>query len=119
MSFFDPDGLAKSGQMVEVPGTTTVVRVDNPHVPGQQKHAHIYPKGGDEVVMNLDGTGSHGTSPDVKNKKILSYLAKKGFKVALKCAAPVFFAYDWYDGGVAHAANELVWPVSEIWTQKK
>lgn len=117
ISYIDPLGLAKSGQTVEVPGTTTTVRVDPPHVPGQQKHAHICQKGCEEIVINVDGTSSHGTVPSkVKNKKVLRYLAKKGFRVALKCAAPVFFIYDWSTGGVAYAVDELTWPVSEAWS---
>ncbi|GLQ97856.1 RHS repeat-associated core domain-containing protein [Dyella mobilis] len=41
----DPFGLA-SGQWQQVPGTNTWVRIDGPHVPGQQTHAHIQTKGG-------------------------------------------------------------------------
>jgi hypothetical protein len=109
-------GLAKSGQTVEVPGTNATVRIDNPHVEGQQKHAHVCQKGCEEIVVNLDGTGSHGTDPSkLKNRKILAYLASKGFRVVVKCAAPVIFIYDWHSGGFIHAANEATWPVSELW----
>lgn len=114
LAWIDPWGL--SGQTVKVPGTTTTVRVDNPHVPGQQKHAHVCQKGCDEVVVNLDGTGSHGTDPSkIKNKAVLKFLAKKGFKVVLKCGAPVFFIFDWQDQGFRYAVDELTWPASEAW----
>jgi len=117
LSFVDSLGLAKSGRTEEIPGTNTTVRIDPPHVPGQQKHAHVCQKGCDDVVINVDGTGSHGTDPSkIKNKKVLSFLAKKGFRVALKCAAPVFFIYDWNEGGFGYAFNELTWPVSEAWS---
>ncbi|RDH43684.1 hypothetical protein [Zooshikella ganghwensis] len=67
----------------QVPGTTTTVRVDNPHVPGQQKHAHVKPKGKPEVVINKDGTGSHNSDPKnlTKNKKVREFLKKKGFRI--------------------------------------
>jgi RHS repeat-associated protein len=116
----DPLGLAKSGETVEVPGTNTTVRIDPPAPThgDSQRHAHVCQKGCDEIVVNADGTGSHGTDPSkIKNKKVLKYLAGKGIKVVMKCVAPVVFVYDWYDGGIGHAANELVWPVSEIWVQ--
>ncbi len=79
VNFVDADGLASSGVGVKVPGTTTKVRIDNPHVPGQQKHAHIYHKKGNGCVVNRDGSGSHGTKPKIKNNKLIDYLKKKGF----------------------------------------
>jgi len=112
-------GLAKSGQTVEVPGTNATVRIDNPHVPDTQRHAHVCQKGCDEIVVNMDGTGSHGTDPTkIKNRKILKFLANKGFRLVLKCGAPVFFAYDWTTGGFGHAVDEATWPVSEAWSGK-
>lgn len=66
--WFDPFGLA--GETVDLGGGTKV-RVDNPHVPGQQQHAHVKtPKG--EVVVNKDGTQSHKSkgSLDKLNKQI-------------------------------------------------
>jgi hypothetical protein len=78
--------LANSGQTKQVPGTTNTVRIDNPHVPGQQEHAHIYDKNGNPIgVVNKDGTSSHGTNLDKlpKNKKILDYLRLKGFLLGL------------------------------------
>jgi hypothetical protein len=85
-------------------------------VPGQQRHAHVCQKGCDEIAINVDGTGSHGTDPSkLKNKKVLRYLAKKGFKVILKCGAPVFFIYDWSTGGFGYAVDEATWPASELW----
>ncbi len=35
VNWIDPMGLANSGMPKIVPGTTTKVRIDNPHVPGQ------------------------------------------------------------------------------------
>ena len=92
INFYDPYGLAKSGQMVKVPGTNTTVRIDNPHVPGQQKHAHIYTKGKPTTVINKDGTGSHGTDVKkvTKNKKVLEYLRKKGFKLGVYGILPFY-----------------------------
>ncbi len=77
--FFDPFGLAVSGQTITVPGTRVDVRiVENTNT---QKHAHINQKGKAEIVINKDGTGSHSTDPkDLKNKKVWKYLQGKGFK---------------------------------------
>ncbi len=78
--WFDPFGLA--GETVDLGGGTKV-RVDNPHVPGQQQHAHVKtPKG--EVVVNKDGTQSHKSkgSLDNLNNKARKFLEKvKGFKL--------------------------------------
>jgi hypothetical protein len=116
MNWIDPLGLA--GETKQVPGTTTTVRIDNPVQPNQQTHAHINQKGKPEIVINKDGTGSHGKDPSkLKNKKVLSYLAKKGFRVVFKCTAPIFFIYDWHQEGFGEAVNELTWPVSEIWKE--
>lgn len=79
VSFVDPFGLA--GQTVDLGGGATV-RVDKPHIPGQQPHAHVEtPKG--EVVVNQDGTQSHTSKRkmDNLNKKAKEYLRSKGFKV--------------------------------------
>lgn len=119
LSWIDPMGLASSGQPVKVPGTNTTVAIHNPHVPGQQKHAHICQKGCDPVVVNIDGTGSHGTDPtQIRNKKVLKHLVLHGFKVILKCGAPAFFVYDWSDGGLGYAVNEFTWPFSEAWSEE-
>jgi RHS repeat-associated protein len=86
LSYIDPTGLANSGVPTEVSGTTNTVRIDNPHVPGQQEHAHIYDKKGNLVTaINKDGTGSHGQCPDdlPKSKKLLNYLRLKGFNLGL------------------------------------
>ena len=77
----DPEGLANSGVTVDVGGGNTV-RIDNPHVEGQQKHAHVNtPKG--EVVVNQDGSQSHKSrgKMDNLNKKVKKYLRLKGFKI--------------------------------------
>lgn len=68
--------------MKQVPGTNNTVRVDPPHVPRQQTHAHIYDKNGNLITaINQNGTGSHGMCPNAlpKNKKLLNYLLGKGF----------------------------------------
>ena len=81
VNLVDPWGLVNSGLTKTIPGTTTKVRIDNPHVPGQQRHAHIYPKNGKSCVINQDGTGSHGSNPNIKNKKIKDFLKKNGFNI--------------------------------------
>jgi RHS repeat-associated protein len=75
LNLLDLNGLASSGQTIKVPGTNATVRIDNPHVEGQQKHVHVNQKGKDQIVINKDGTGSHGTEPsDLKNKKVKDFL---------------------------------------------
>ena len=84
ISFIDPQGLAKSGIPTKIPGTSTTVRIDPPAPThsNSQSHAHIKQPGKPDIVINKDGTGSHGTSPsDLKNKKIKDFLKKKGFKL--------------------------------------
>lgn len=79
--YFDPYGLA--GETTNLGGGTKV-RIDNPHVPGQQKHGHFEtPKG--QGVVNLDGTQSHKNkgSLDNMNKKVKDFLKKRGFN--LRC----------------------------------
>lgn len=81
VNYVDPLGLASSGQTTNLGGGTTV-RVDNPHVPGQQKHAHVKtPKG--EAVVNKDGTQSHKGKGNLKNisKKASKFLKGKGFRL--------------------------------------
>jgi len=92
----DYSGLA-SGRWQQVPGTNTRVRIDDPHVPGQQTHAHIDTKGSGEIAVNIDGTASHGSdlSKMTRSKKVLEFLTKKGF--ALKCLGGIgdaFFIQD-------------------------
>lgn len=85
----DPEGLANSGQWKQVPGTNSQVRIDPPHVPGQQPHAHVQTKGFPEVAINADGTASHGS--DLANmsrsKKLLKFLRSSGF--AVKCLSGI------------------------------
>jgi len=95
INFIDMDGLAKSGQMVEVPGTNYTVRVDSPYVEGQQMHAHIYGKNKKPIMaISLDGSGSHGHCPSEmpKNKKLLRYFLRKGF--ALSVLGDILFLRD-------------------------
>lgn len=86
LSFIDPFGLA--GEPVDLGGGTNV-RIDNPHVPGQQQHAHVQtPKG--EVVVNKDGTQSHKGKGSMKNltNKAKKFLRGKGFNIP---GLPSFF----------------------------
>jgi hypothetical protein len=81
VNLIDPEGFASSGQAIDLGGGTTV-RIDNPHVPGQQEHAHVEtPKG--EAVVNQDGSQSHKGkgSLDNLNKKAKDFLRGKGFKI--------------------------------------
>lgn len=57
------------------------IGIDQPtHGRGQQ-HAHVYGRKGDEiVVVNLDGTGSHGTKGKL-NDDDAAALKARGFKV--------------------------------------
>ena len=108
VNFIDPEGLANSGQVTKIPGTNATVRVDNPHVDGQQRHAHINVKGAKEIVINQDGTGSHGSDPKKmpKNKKIIEYLKKRGFKLGVFGLIPFFTPEEAYclgnPGGCYH-----------------
>ena len=79
----DPDGgLASSGQPTRIPGgNSTTVRVDPPHMSGQQSHAHAYEKGCKEIVVNKDGTGSHGSDPSKLKNRVKNFLRGKGFKI--------------------------------------
>ncbi|PRC90597.1 hypothetical protein S2091_4704 [Solimicrobium silvestre] len=77
----DPSGLDPKSE--PVPGTNYDYRIDSKNLqPNQQPHAHIYDSKGNEiVVINKDGTGSHGSCPDKlpKNKKLIKFLLSKGF----------------------------------------
>ena len=45
-------------------------------------------------------------------------IIKKGVGAACRKIPGIsvgFFVYDWCNGGVGHAANEALWPVSELW----
>jgi hypothetical protein len=95
VSYIDPEGLA--GMPKKLPGgNPTTVRIDPPHVPGQQTHAHICEKGCKEIVVNKDGTQSHGSKgsiEDIKNK-VKDYLKDKGFTVLSWCSATYSAAFD-------------------------
>lgn len=43
-------------------------------------------------------------------------LGVKGVPIIGWAIAGGIFGWDWYSGGFGHACNELVWPVSEFWT---
>ncbi|CTP90144.1 RHS repeat-associated core domain-containing protein [Xanthomonas translucens pv. poae] len=85
-------GLANSGVTTKIPGgKPTTVRIDNPHVDGQQRHAHVCERGCKEIVVNEDGSGSHGTDPrDLKNR-VRAFLRGNGFNVSV-CAGATFLA---------------------------
>ncbi|PRC92384.1 RHS repeat-associated core domain-containing protein [Solimicrobium silvestre] len=95
LAWTDSQGLANSGLMIDVPGTNYIVRIDPPHVPGQQRHAHIYDDNKNLITaISEDGTGSHGQCPKKlpKNKKLLKYLLGKG--IAISFAGDLLFLYD-------------------------
>ncbi|MEX8514390.1 RHS repeat-associated core domain-containing protein [Leptothrix ochracea] len=85
----DPDGLMGRGSGVgpQVPGTQYRVRIDPPHVPGQQTHAHVYDKQGNPITaVSQDGSSSHGSCPSKempKNKKLLDFLRAKSFALGI------------------------------------
>jgi RHS repeat-associated protein len=82
LSKVDPEGLSSSGKTVQIPGgNPTTVRVDPPHVPGQQTHAHVCEKGCKEIVVNKDGTGSHGSDPSKLKNRVKNFLRQRGFKL--------------------------------------
>ena len=67
------------------------IRVDQPtHMQGQgQTHAHVFGRKGNElIVVNLDGTGSHGTKGRLHTSDA----------EALKMASP-FGVIGWWNGG--------------------
>ena len=72
-----------SGQSTKIGNST--VRIDKPHVTGQQTHAHVEPsKGGPSTAVNQDGSGSHGATPEEVKKipnNVKDYLRGKGFLV--------------------------------------
>jgi len=79
----DSQGLANSGRTEKVNGgRPTTVRVDNPHVEGQQRHAHVCAKGCKEIIVNQDGSGSHGTDPAGISDRVREFLRRKGFSLA-------------------------------------
>lgn len=89
-------GQGVGGKGTPVPGTQYNVRVDPPHVAGQQTHAHVYDNKGNPVTaVSQDGSSSHGSCPAKempKNKKLLEYLRGKGF--ALGVVGDTLMLYD-------------------------
>jgi len=109
INWTDPEGLASSGQTKKVGRYD--VRIDNPHVTGQKRHAHI--KGGElkeEIVINKDLTPSHGTKCELpKNKGLRNYLKGKGFK-ALGIIQFLQIILDAYDAQLrAEESGKDVW----------
>ncbi|CAI8840188.1 hypothetical protein EMIT0232MI5_220001 [Pseudomonas sp. IT-232MI5] len=84
ITWIDPLGLAKSGRWEPV--GTGRIRIDPPHVENtnQQAHAHCQCKSRKaEVVVNQDGSQSHGTRGNVSDltRKEKDYLRAQGFKL--------------------------------------
>ncbi len=62
-------------------GKTLSIRIDNPTYGAGQVHAHIIGKKNDELgVVNLDGTGSHGTRMTL-SRKAATTLTQHGFQI--------------------------------------
>ncbi|MET7143730.1 RHS repeat-associated core domain-containing protein, partial [Xanthomonas sp. PPL139] len=88
----DMFGLAKTLPTTKVPGgTPTTVRIDAPHVDGQQRHAHVCERGCREIVVNEDGSGSHGTDPRELKNRVRAFLRGYGFNVSV-CGGATFLA---------------------------
>lgn len=84
LSWTDFFGKAHSGRTERVPGgNRTTVRIDTPHVDGQQRHAHVCERGCTDIVVNQDGTGSHGTDPKKLSNRVRDFLRKRGFNLAM------------------------------------
>jgi RHS repeat-associated protein len=84
VEWVDPLGLARSGQWASVGNGR--IRIDPPHVENtnQQVHAHCQCKSRkQEVVVNKDGTQSHGSRGDVSGltRTEKDYLRDKGFNL--------------------------------------
>ena len=82
--WIDPLGLAKSGKWEKVGNGR--IRIDPPHVENtnQQTHAHCQTKSRkQEVVVNKDGTQSHGSRGDISSLTGTEkdYLRGKGFNL--------------------------------------
>ncbi|GKT02451.1 DUF6531 domain-containing protein [Acidovorax sp. SUPP3434] len=82
--WLDPWGLAKSGRWEKVGQGR--VRIDPPHVENtnQQTHAHCQcPSRKKEIVINKDGSQSHGSRGDVSDltRAEKKYLKDKGFNI--------------------------------------
>ncbi|MEB0223002.1 RHS repeat-associated core domain-containing protein [Pseudomonas sp. 10S4] len=84
VNWIDPLGLAKSGRWEPVGNGR--IRIDPPHVENtnQQVHAHCQCKSRKaEVVVNKDGSQSHGTRGSVSEltRKEKDYLREQGFNL--------------------------------------
>ncbi len=82
VTWVDPLGLARSGQWTDVGNGQ--IRIDPPHVENtnQQVHAHCQCKSRkQEIVVNKDGSQSHGSRGDVSGltRTEKDYLRDKGF----------------------------------------
>ena len=84
VGWVDPFGLAKSGRWQPVGNGR--IRIDPPHVENtnQQVHAHCECKSRrKEIVINQDGTQSHGSRGDISGltKPEKEFLKEKGFDI--------------------------------------
>ena len=84
VGWVDPLGLAKSGRWQPVGNGR--IRIDPPHVENtnQQLHAHCECKSRrQEIVINKDGTQSHGSRGDISGltRTEKEYLKEKGFDI--------------------------------------
>jgi hypothetical protein len=59
------------------------------------------------------GAALRGSAPG-RNASVPAFLDKAGR--VFKVLAPIYFAYDWSQGGFGHAVDEALWPVSELWS---
>ena len=56
---------------------------------------------------------------EAAKKKLCKKLGKKAGGAILRKVPVIaigFFIWDAYEGGVGHATNELLWPLSEAWS---
>lgn len=56
------EGILEEGKTYQIDKRYSA-RYDTAHQPNQQNHTHVYLKGKEVCVVNLDGTPSHGSQP--------------------------------------------------------
>lgn len=96
-----------------------------------KEYRKSHPKEAEKVKRMQKSKGFRGSSQKRKKKHLSKKAGKKSSKKAGKSLAKkglgavtrkvplvgaMFFLYDWNEGGFGHAVNELVWPLSELWT---
>lgn len=82
-----------------------------------KKYKKSHPKEAEKIKRMQKQLGYRGSS--VKRNKGKKFMKKAMGKAgrAVKILAPIFFAYDWSQGGFGHAVDEALWPVSELWSE--